>query len=83
MITYDETISIMDIVSTKMTNTISINASINFHNEIARYDINCYILYTTLLVIILLLVITIICYHYAKHRSKQKNIDVLTIYNGR
>ena len=29
--------------------------------------------------IILLLTITIICYHYAKHRSKQKGIDALTI----
>ena len=27
----------------------------------------------------LLLIITIICYYYAKHRSKQKDINALTI----
>ena len=81
-IVYDEIISVMDILSTKMTNTISTNAtstaSINCHSEKTRYKIHCYILHTALLVIILLLIITIICYHYAKHRSKQKNIDALT-----
>ena len=30
------------------------------------------ILHTVLLVMILLFIIDIICYHYAKHRSKQK-----------
>ena len=33
---------------------------------------DCYILLTVLLVIILLFIIAIICYHYAKHRSKLK-----------
>ena len=73
----------MDTISTKMTNTVGTNAtsavSINFHSEKVRYKIDCYILHTVLLLIILLLVITIICYHYAKHRSKQKGIDALTI----
>ena len=42
---------------------------------------DCYILHTVLLVIILLLIIAIICYHYAKHRSKlkKKHIAVLEI----
>ena len=37
------------------------------------------ILHTVLLVMIFLLIITIICNHYAKHRSKQKDIDAVTI----
>ena len=65
-------VNVMDIVSTDMTNTVATNAmSINYHNIKAR---DCYILQTVLLVIILLLIITIIYYHYAKHRSKLKNI---------
>ena len=38
---------------------------------------NCYNLRTLLLETILLFIIAIICYHYAKHRSKDKNIDTL------
>ena len=37
---------------------------------------------TVILVIILLLLLTIICYHYAKHRSKQKIIYALTMENN-
>ena len=63
----DEIIIVMDIVSTKKTNTITTNvtsiASINCHTKKVK---DCYILHTVLLVIILLLIITIICYHYAK-----------------
>ena len=74
----DEIIYVMDIVPTKMTNTIAVNAtstvSINCHNRNVRYKIDWYILHTVLLAIILLLLITIICYHCAKHRSKLKNI---------
>ena len=66
----------MDILSTKMTNTITTNMSINCHSKKVRYKIDCYILKT---VIILLFIITIIYCHYAKHRSKQKGIDALTI----
>ena len=73
----------MDIVPTKTTNTVAINvtttASINCHSKKVRCKIDCYIFYTALLEIILLLTITIICYHYEKHRSKQKDIDALTI----
>ena len=76
VITYDETMSLMDIKSTKKTNTIVTNISINCHNEKIR---DCYISHTVLLTIILLLRIAIICYHYAKHRSKQKDIDALTM----
>ena len=63
----------------KKSNTIATNVSINFHNEKVRYKLDCYISHTILLVIILLLIITIICYDYAKHRSKQKDIDAITI----
>ena len=70
MIECDEITTVMDIVSTKMTNTIETNvastASINCHSKKVR---DCYILHTVLLVIILLLIIIIICYHYAKQKS--------------
>ena len=71
----DEIISVMDIVSAKMKNTIATDVSINSNDKKVR---SCYILHTVLLVIILLLIMTAICYHYVKHRSKQKSIDELT-----
>ena len=84
---WDGTIHVKDIVSTKMTNTIATNitstAPINFHSEKVRYKIDCCILDPVLLVILLLLVFTTICYHYAKHRSKQKVTDALTMYKWR
>ena len=67
VITCDDIISVMDIVSIKMTNTIAKNLLIISDDKEVRY---CYILHTVLSVIILLLIITVICYHYAKHRSK-------------
>ena len=77
MIECDEIISVMDIVSTKKTNTIATNVSINCHTKKVR---EYYILHIVLLAIILLLIITIIFYYYIKHRSKHKYIDALTIY---
>ena len=66
----DGIIIVMDIVSTKNTNTIATNvtstASINWHSKEVR---DCYILHTVLLAIILILIITIICYHYAKQKG--------------
>ena len=44
-----------------------------------RYKMDCYILLLILLVIILPLITTVLFYHYAKYRSKQKGIDALTI----
>ena len=83
MIVRDEIITVMDIVLTKMTNAITandtINASITCHSEKVRCKIDCQSLHTILLEIILILIITIICYHYEKHRSKQKGIDTLKI----
>ena len=73
----DEIIPVMDIVLTKMTNTIAATVSINCHSEKVKYKIDSYILHTLLLAIILLLII--VCYHYANYGSKEKGIDVLTI----
>ena len=58
-----------DIVSTKMTNTIATDVSINSDDKRVRYKIDCYILHTVLLAMILILIITIICYHYAKIKN--------------
>ena len=83
MIACNEVISVIDIVSTKKTNAIATNVtrivSINCYSKKVRYNIDFCILHTALLMIILLLIITIICYHYVKHRSKQKGIDALTM----
>ena len=79
VITCDEIISVMDIVSTKITNTITSDLSVNSDDKRVRYKTDCYILYTVLLAIVSLLIITIICYDYAKHRSKQKSTNALTI----
>ena len=53
MIEYDEIITVLDIASTKMTNTIAANvtstASINCHSKKGR---DCYILSTVVLVVI-------------------------------
>ena len=45
MIACDEIISVMDIVSTKMTNTIAANVSINSDDKKVRYKIDCYTVY--------------------------------------
>ena len=68
---------------TNVTSTVSTNVmstvSLNFRNKRVGYKMDCYILHTFLLVLILLFVIAIVCYRYAKHKSKQKNIGLLTI----
>ena len=79
VITCDEAISVMDIVSTQMANNIETNVTKNSHGKKVRYKSYFYILHTVLLVIILLLTITVICHDYGKHRSKQKSIDALAI----
>ena len=79
MIACDEITSVMNSVSTKRTNTIATNVSVDSDDKKVRYKIDWYILRTILLEIILLSIITIICYQYAKHRSKQKHINKLTI----
>ena len=72
VIACDKVISVLDIVSTKMTNIISTNvvstASVSFHSEKGWSKTDCSNLYTVLLAIILLMIITIICYHYAEHQ---------------
>ena len=79
VIACDEIISAMDMISTKLTNIIATNVPINSDDKKVRYKIDCYILHTYLIVIISLLMIINIFYHYTKHRSKQKGINVLTI----
>ena len=53
VIACDEIISIVDIASTKMANTIATNASIKCRKKV-RYKIDCYMLHIVLLVNILL-----------------------------
>ena len=76
MIECNEIVTVIDIVSTKMTDTIAKNAmstdSISCRCKKVR---DSYILHEALLAILLLLVIIIICYHYAK----QESIHALTI----
>ena len=64
MIACHEIISVIDVVSTKVTNSITTNVTRNCHSKKVR---DCYILHTVLLAIILPFMITIICYHYSKH----------------
>ena len=75
LITCDKIISDVGIVSTKTTNTVTTNMSINSNDKKVRYKVDCYILHTVLLVIILLLIITMIRFHHAKYTSKQKSIN--------
>ena len=65
---------VVDTVSIKTTKTVATNVQINSDDKKVRFKIDCYILHTVLSVIILLLIITITCYHYLKHRSKQKSL---------
>ena len=51
--------------------------SINSDDEKVRHKNDYYIWPRVLLVTILLSIITIICYHYVKHKSTQKSIDAL------
>ena len=46
--------------------------SINSDDENVKDKMDCTILNTVLLLTILLFLMTIICYHYAKNRSKQQ-----------
>ena len=79
MILCDEIISVIDNVSIKMVNAIATNVSINSDNKKVRCKIDCYILHPVLLINLLLLIIACMYYHYAKHRSKQKDNHALTI----
>ena len=67
----DENLYIMDIVSTKMTNSIAASpAWNNFDVKKVRYKIDCHILHAILLVIILLLIITITWFMQSIGQSK-------------
>ena len=79
----DEIISVTGSVSPNVASTISTNVtctkSINSDDKKLRYKMNSYILHKFLIVIKLLFMITIIFYHYAKHRSKQKIFGTLSL----
>ena len=62
-----------------MKNTIAANVSVNCHSKKVRYKLDCYILHKVSLAIMLLLMVTIICYHYTKHKSNQKNTNPLKL----
>ena len=66
----DEIINTANSVSTNVMCT----AWTNFHTK--KWDIltDRYILHAILLMVILSYIIVFICYHYAKHRWKQKNV---------
>ena len=70
MIQCDEIITVMDIVSTKMTGTIAANATSTASTSCrSKNAIGCYILQTVLLVIILLLMFIIIHYYCVKQKG--------------
>ena len=59
-----------NIISTYVAGTMLTNCS----DKKVRYKMGFYSLHTVLLVNILLLIIAINCYHYAKHKTKLKNM---------
>ena len=79
VITCDDIINAADSSSTNVPENVMSTASINFHNKKVQCKMDCHILHRVLLVIKFLFIIAIICYHYATRKSKQKNIDALTI----
>ena len=79
LISCDEIVSVVNIVSTKNANTMALNIKNNCHSKKERCTFDCYILHTVLLATISLLKIIIISSCYAKHWSKQKDFDALTI----
>ena len=82
MILCNEIINAADSVATNVMSTVSTivtsTASIKFHDKKVRYKMYCY---TILLVNILVFITTSNCYHYTKHRLKQKTVGHLTIEN--
>ena len=59
----------MNSMPTNVASAVSINS-----DDKNKDKIDCYILHTFLLAVILLFIIAIICYHYVKHREKQKTL---------
>ena len=53
--------------------------SIDSDDKKVRYEMNYFILHTFFLVVILSFIIAVIYYDFEKHRSKQRDIDTLTI----
>ena len=79
----DKIVNAANSVSTNVINTIPRNTtstvSINSDDEKVRYKLDRYIFAHFLLVIILIFIMVIICYHYTKHKSKQKYVSPLKI----
>ena len=78
VIACNEIINATDCASTNVTSIISTNVTstmlTNSDDKKVRYKMDSYILLPVLIVIILIFIIRVNCYHYAKHRSKLKNI---------
>ena len=72
-------INAADSVSKNVKTDVTSTVSINIHNKKFRYKLDCYILQMVLVLVTFLFVIAFVCYHYTKHRSKQKRIGTLTI----
>ena len=53
--------------------------SIDSDDKKVRYEMNYFILHTFFLVVILSFIIAVIYYDFEKYRSKQRDIDTLTI----
>ena len=74
---------VTDSVSANVTNTIPTNmtgnVSINFINKKLRRKVDYYNLHTVLILVTQLFITVILCYHYARHRSKQETFFVLII----
>ena len=87
----DEILNVADSISTNVINTVLTNVtsavstnvssivSINSDDKIVGHKMGWCFFHTFLLETILLIITVIICYHYAKNKSKQKNIGTLTI----
>ena len=75
LIIWDEFISedsVLTNVSTNLSTNVTSNVSINVFNKKVKYKMGSYVLHAVLLMTIF--IIAVICYHYAKHRSKLWNV---------
>ena len=83
VIVCDKIITVMDSISTNVTNTISVIAtstvSINSDDKRVRYKMNCYILHTFYLATIVLFIIVIIAVIMENMGKKYQNMNNIKI----